>query len=161
MFRRRYRRIIWFFARIVANLLYSELLLPRLGMRKRAERQIRIAVRFRTLLEQVHKARLCRDEGAEPDPDALCEVIVKVQRPHIEQIVAVDLAALRIVSRWMKRYPPIRRRADVEALLGEWRLCWCSWSAASWACRRRAWSGVLTGWSGAFSALPGRWSGSR
>lgn len=46
-------------------------------------------------------------------------VVVKVQRPNIEAIVATDLAALRIVGGWLHRYPPIRRRADVPALLLE------------------------------------------
>jgi predicted unusual protein kinase regulating ubiquinone biosynthesis (AarF/ABC1/UbiB family) len=247
VFRRRYRRIVGFFARIVAGLLFWEWLLPHLGMRKRAERTrperlSRIAARFRSLavemggvmiklgqflssrldvlpieitaqlaalqddvpeesfadiralleaeldasietlfeafdpvpmaaasLGQVHKARLCPPPGREggqaqkesrvaaaadqsvdlkgtsPSEDAsvtdasatdasvadasvadvpaaeaaLCEVIVKVQRPNIESIIAVDLAALRTVARWMARYPPIRKRADVDALLGE------------------------------------------
>jgi predicted unusual protein kinase regulating ubiquinone biosynthesis (AarF/ABC1/UbiB family) len=231
MFRRRYRRIVGFFARVVASLLFWEWLLPRLGMRKRAEstrpqRLSRIAARFRNLavemggvmiklgqflssrldvlpieitaqlaalqddvpqesfadiravleteldapiesfyeafdpvpmaaasLGQVHKARLCAPPGTagvearsssgtasttqqsaaeDPSPSAeapaadmpategaLCDVIVKVQRPNIESIIAVDLAALRTVARWMARYPPIRKRADVNALLGE------------------------------------------
>jgi predicted unusual protein kinase regulating ubiquinone biosynthesis (AarF/ABC1/UbiB family) len=47
------------------------------------------------------------------------EVAVKVQRPYIEQIIEVDLSALAWVLRLIKNYPPIRRRADVEALLAE------------------------------------------
>lgn len=46
-------------------------------------------------------------------------VVVKIQRPGIERIVEIDLAALRTVVGWLKRYPPISRRADVEALLRE------------------------------------------
>jgi predicted unusual protein kinase regulating ubiquinone biosynthesis (AarF/ABC1/UbiB family) len=46
-------------------------------------------------------------------------VVVKAQRPNIEQIVETDLAALRIVSRWIHYYPPIRRRVDSPALLEE------------------------------------------
>lgn len=65
---------------------------------------------------QVHLARLCippayADE-AEPNP----WVIIKAQRPHIEEIIQTDLAALKVVSGWLNRYPPIRRRADVPAL---------------------------------------------
>jgi predicted unusual protein kinase regulating ubiquinone biosynthesis (AarF/ABC1/UbiB family) len=60
-------------------------------------------------LGQVYRARL---HGGE-------EVIVKVQRPGIEDLVATDLAALRVVARWAMRYRPIRRRADVPALLEE------------------------------------------
>jgi predicted unusual protein kinase regulating ubiquinone biosynthesis (AarF/ABC1/UbiB family) len=47
------------------------------------------------------------------------EVAVKVQRPYIEQIIEVDLSALAWVLRLIKNYPPIRRRADMEALLAE------------------------------------------
>ena len=58
-------------------------------------------------LGQVHRAKL-------PDGQA---VVVKVQRPGIEQIIQVDLAALRRVVGWLKRYKAITRRADLEALL--------------------------------------------
>ncbi len=47
------------------------------------------------------------------------EVAVKVQRPHIEEIIEVDLSAVAWVLRLIKNYPPIRRRADLEALLEE------------------------------------------
>jgi predicted unusual protein kinase regulating ubiquinone biosynthesis (AarF/ABC1/UbiB family) len=46
-------------------------------------------------------------------------VVVKVQRPGIERLVETDLAALRVVARWAMRYPPIRRRANVPALMEE------------------------------------------
>ena len=45
--------------------------------------------------------------------------IVKVQRPGIDVLVAVDLEALRTAVRWLKRWGPIRRRADVDALYDE------------------------------------------
>lgn len=44
---------------------------------------------------------------------------MKVQRPSIEIIVQTDLAALRIVAQWAMRYKPIRRRANVPALMEE------------------------------------------
>lgn len=46
-------------------------------------------------------------------------VVVKVQRPGIEDLVRTDLSALRVVARWIMRYRPIRRRANVPALLEE------------------------------------------
>ncbi len=46
-------------------------------------------------------------------------VVVKIRRPGIENLVTTDLAALRIVSHWFMRYPPIRKRADVPALMEE------------------------------------------
>jgi predicted unusual protein kinase regulating ubiquinone biosynthesis (AarF/ABC1/UbiB family) len=47
------------------------------------------------------------------------EVAVKVQRPFIDQIIDVDLSAVNWVIRLIKNYPPIKRRADLEALLDE------------------------------------------
>jgi predicted unusual protein kinase regulating ubiquinone biosynthesis (AarF/ABC1/UbiB family) len=66
-------------------------------------------------LGQVHRARLrpAVEDGAET------AVVVKVQRPKVELIIATDLAALDTVGNWIKHYPPIRRRADVPALLAE------------------------------------------
>lgn len=46
-------------------------------------------------------------------------VVVKIQRPHIEEIIATDLAALRTVARWLHRYKPIRKRANIPQLLDE------------------------------------------
>jgi predicted unusual protein kinase regulating ubiquinone biosynthesis (AarF/ABC1/UbiB family) len=66
-------------------------------------------------LGQVHRARLCV-EDAKGD---FCDVVVKIQRPHIAELIEVDLTALRQVGRWLVRYPPIARRVDVSALVGE------------------------------------------
>lgn len=60
-------------------------------------------------LGQVHRARLREGQA----------VVVKVQRPNIQAVIQVDLAALKTVIGWLKRYRPIRRRADLEALLAE------------------------------------------
>ena len=60
-------------------------------------------------LGQVHRARLREGQA----------VVVKVQRPNIHAVIQVDLAALKTVIGWLKRYRPIRRRADLEALLAE------------------------------------------
>ena len=60
-------------------------------------------------LGQVHRARLPSGE----------QVVVKVQRPGIEQILAVDLKALGRVVAWLGRVEGIRRRADLQALLAE------------------------------------------
>lgn len=67
-------------------------------------------------LGQVHRARLRESDAAELGFD---EVVVKVQRPHIEQVIEVDLAALRRVGGWLRRYRPISDRADVRALVEE------------------------------------------
>ena len=67
-------------------------------------------------LGQAHRAWLLPANGDTPLGNP---VIVKVQRPNIGQIVQTDLAALRVVARWAMRYKPIRRRADVPALMDE------------------------------------------
>lgn len=60
-------------------------------------------------LGQVHRARLSEGDN----------VVVKIQRPHIHDLIKVDLAALRRVLSWLKRYRPISRRVDLEALFDE------------------------------------------
>jgi predicted unusual protein kinase regulating ubiquinone biosynthesis (AarF/ABC1/UbiB family) len=67
-------------------------------------------------LGQVYRARLRAGSGA---GEVGADVVIKVQRPHIADIVRTDLAALRVVSRWIMRYKPIRRRANVPALMDE------------------------------------------
>ena len=67
-------------------------------------------------LGQAHRAWLLPPAAGSELGEA---VVVKVQRPDIERIVATDLAALRVVARWTMRYRPIRRRADVPALMAE------------------------------------------
>jgi len=59
---------------------------------------------------QAHRA-LLRDTGE--------RVVVKVQRPRLDEIVAVDLSALKTIAGWLRRYPPIRQRADLNALARE------------------------------------------
>ena len=65
-------------------------------------------------LGQVYRARLRPASEAE-----VARVVVKVQRPGIEDLVRTDLAALRVVARWVMRYKPIRKRANVPALMEE------------------------------------------
>ena len=192
--RARYRRIVFFFARVTLGFIVWELALPRVGLgrlaaRTRAERSRRTAVRFRALaismgglmikvgqfmsarldvlpaeitdelsglqdevppesfqairevaqaelalplaehyawfdeaplaaasLGQVHRARLREEDAAELGFD---EVVVKVQRPHIQQVIEVDLSALRRVGGWLQHYRPVSDRADVRALIEE------------------------------------------
>ncbi len=208
MLRNRYRRITFFFGRVIAGLILWDILLPRFGlrnwsMRSRPARLRRIAAQFRSLaiqmggvmikvgqfmstrvdvmpveitselaglqdevpaadfeaiqkvamgefgsslfdnfihidpeplaaasLGQVHRATLAVSElgwtpqgpCGEDDQNVDLQqvgVVVKIQRPNIEAIVNTDLAALRTVGKWLNRYPPIRKRADVPALLRE------------------------------------------
>lgn len=79
-------------------------------------------------LGQVHRARLRQGyipEYRSPNNPTtsltkpIVDVVVKVQRPDTEKIIKTDLAALHTVGQWLKRYRPIRRRADVPALLNE------------------------------------------
>ncbi len=75
-------------------------------------------------LGQVHRAKLRASPNGGPEEDFIQatgtrDVVLKVQRPKIERIIATDLAALRTVSGWLNRFPPIRRRADIPGLLKE------------------------------------------
>jgi predicted unusual protein kinase regulating ubiquinone biosynthesis (AarF/ABC1/UbiB family) len=79
-------------------------------------------------LGQVHRAQVQvlnpedggPEEGLAQDEAAgVLQVVVKVQRPGIEELIETDLAALRTVGAWLRRYPPIRRRAKISALLAE------------------------------------------
>lgn len=67
---------------------------------------------------QVHSAIL-RPSSSEQEAAVAQPVVVKVQRPNIQAIVATDLAALRVVCGWLYRYPPIRKHANIPALLDE------------------------------------------
>lgn len=67
-------------------------------------------------LGQAHRARLLPG-GAE---DAgFADVVVKIQRPGIERIVEIDLAALRQVARRLNRVKLVSRRVDLPALAEE------------------------------------------
>jgi len=67
-------------------------------------------------LGQVHRARLCMAVDEKP---LFCDVVVKIQRPHIEQLIEVDLSAIRQVGRWLMKYRPIAQRVNVPALVEE------------------------------------------
>ncbi|OJU40710.1 MAG: ABC transporter [Microbacterium sp. 69-10] len=192
--RARYRRILAFAARVFVQVWWFELVLPRLGMtrvadRGRNERMLRLARRFRDLavdlgglmikvgqflssrldvlppemtaeladlqdevpavafaeirasaeselgmplerafasfdetplaaasLGQAHRATLAATDAADT---GLERVVVKVQRPGIDEIVAVDLSALRRVARWAQRVRMVRDRVDAPALVEE------------------------------------------
>lgn len=60
-------------------------------------------------LGQVYRARLHTGE----------EVAVKVQRPHLAQVVAVDLAILRRLVARLSRYPSFNENADWQGMLEE------------------------------------------
>jgi predicted unusual protein kinase regulating ubiquinone biosynthesis (AarF/ABC1/UbiB family) len=65
---------------------------------------------------QVYCARLRPNaEGEAP----CSSVVVKVQRSRIEEMVATDLAALKIVGGWLETYRPSSKRANVPMLLEE------------------------------------------
>ncbi len=190
----RYRRIMRFAVRYIAQMWWYELFLPRIGFarfaaRGRAERLIGIARRFHVLatglgglmikvgqflssrldvlppeitnelaglqdevppvafaeirrlaeselgmplerafasfdeqpvaaasLGQAHRARLQPDAA---DVAGFADVVVKVQRPGIEQVVDVDLSALRRVAGWLSRVRVIAGHVDLPGLVEE------------------------------------------
>ena len=63
-------------------------------------------------LGQVYRARLHTGE----------EVAVKVQRPHLRESVAFDVAVLRRITRWLSRFPEVNRNADWDGMLSEFRV---------------------------------------
>ncbi|MBD7956252.1 AarF/ABC1/UbiB kinase family protein [Microbacterium sp. Sa4CUA7] len=67
-------------------------------------------------LGQAHRARLA---ALDVELTGLEDVVVKVQRPGIQQIVDVDLLALRRVARWLSRVRIVARRVDMPALVEE------------------------------------------
>lgn len=67
-------------------------------------------------LGQVHLARLRADAAEAKD---FQDVVVKIQRPFIDQLIDVDFSALHRVAGWLMRYKPISKRVDVRALIKE------------------------------------------
>lgn len=46
-------------------------------------------------------------------------VVVKVQRPYMDEIVDVDLESLRTIARWAQLYRPLTRRVNLFSLIKE------------------------------------------
>ncbi|MBN9128678.1 MAG: AarF/ABC1/UbiB kinase family protein [Paenarthrobacter ureafaciens] len=67
-------------------------------------------------LGQAHRAEL---RAADREDTGLGSVVFKVQRPGIDKIVDVDLAALRKVGGWLSRIRLVASRADVPAIIKE------------------------------------------
>ncbi len=68
---------------------------------------------------QVYLATL-KAAGDEPLTSAAGRrVIVKVQRSGLDGIVGTDLRTLKTITGWLRRYKPIRRRANLDALVDE------------------------------------------
>jgi len=67
-------------------------------------------------LGQAHRARLSDSDAADT---GFADVVVKVQRPGIDGIVAVDLAALRRVAGWLRRVRVVADHVDAPALVEE------------------------------------------
>ena len=67
-------------------------------------------------LGQAHPARLAPIDAADMGYD---DAVVKVQRPGIEAIVDVDLAALRRVAGWLSRVRFVASRVDLPSLVEE------------------------------------------
>jgi predicted unusual protein kinase regulating ubiquinone biosynthesis (AarF/ABC1/UbiB family) len=74
--------------------------------------------KLRITKEQAHVLNVLVNED-DIENNFLYPVVVKIQRPNIEKIIATDLAAVRTVGSWIKRYPPIRKRANIPGLITE------------------------------------------
>lgn len=67
-------------------------------------------------LGQAHRAQLTARDAQET---GLQSVVMKVQRPGIDEIVAVDLAALRKVGGWLSHIRLVYSRVDMPVLVEE------------------------------------------
>lgn len=67
-------------------------------------------------LGQAHRAQLLPPDAADT---GLRDVVLKIQRPGIDEVVAVDLAALRKIGGWLSHLKVVSRRADAPALVEE------------------------------------------
>lgn len=67
-------------------------------------------------LGQAHRARLAGDDARLA---GFADVVVKVQRPGIDEIVETDLAALRTIAQRLSRVRVVAERVDVPSLVEE------------------------------------------
>jgi len=67
-------------------------------------------------LGQAYRARLAPEDAANAGYDG---VVIKIQRPGIGEVVAVDLSALRRVGAWLSRIRAVAHRVDMPALIEE------------------------------------------
>ncbi|SFS03800.1 Predicted unusual protein kinase regulating ubiquinone biosynthesis, AarF/ABC1/UbiB family [Microbacterium sp. cf046] len=67
-------------------------------------------------LGQAHRALL---SDADAEDTGLREVVIKVQRPGIDQVVEVDLRALRRVAGWLSHIRIVADRVDTHSLVEE------------------------------------------
>ncbi|SCQ46956.1 Putative unusual protein kinase [Propionibacterium freudenreichii] len=67
-------------------------------------------------LGQVHRARLSPSEARDV---GFRNVMVKVQRPGIEQVIDIDLTALRKVAGWASHLKAISQRTDMHGIVEE------------------------------------------
>ncbi|MET0812064.1 MAG: AarF/UbiB family protein, partial [Microbacterium sp.] len=67
-------------------------------------------------LGQAHRAGLLPADAADT---GFADVIVKVQRPGIDEVVAVDLRALRKVAGWLDRVRIVSEHVDLPVLIEE------------------------------------------
>ncbi|MGA2480342.1 MAG: AarF/UbiB family protein [Spirochaetia bacterium] len=65
---------------------------------------------------QVHRALL---QPAPGETASSVPVVVKVQRPRIQEIVEADLAAIKVVGGWLQRFKTVSRHVNVPALIEE------------------------------------------
>lgn len=74
-------------------------------------------------LATLHEAGVSADgtqsKIGNPKSQIARRVVVKVQRPHMQAIVATDLKSLKTIAGWFKHYKPIRRRANLDSLIAE------------------------------------------
>lgn len=76
-------------------------------------------------LGQAYRARLRPSDVNGDTGVPFTDVVVKIQRPGIGDIVEVDLAALRRIAGWLARIRFISQRADIPGLVEEFAVTSC------------------------------------
>lgn len=102
MIKSRYRRIVWFFARVILSLIAWDILLPRLGLRAltrrtRPERLRRIAVRFRGLAIDMGGVMIKVGQFLSARLDVMPRAITDELAGLQDEVRAESLSAMRAV----------------------------------------------------------------
>ena len=101
--RRRYRRVTWFFARVILSIIWWDLVLPKLGFggwaeRTRRERLRKVAVRFRALALDMGGVMIKVGQWFSSRLDVLPDVITRELAGLQDEVTAEKFSDIRVVA---------------------------------------------------------------